>query len=159
MDASSADYFSLSSDNITRTSVDKFIDTSGLTSSLADTFRTLTSTEEILRGIELGDSIVALTADTASIRQLYITWCNSGSPWQLDMAQLFSISKLDVEIVNGNSVFNGQQSPLDIKYRKTDNGHWNKILPVRYVPEIIFVAVTCFYCFVQFIILFLKALG
>ncbi len=79
---------------------------------------------------------MALSADTGVNRQLKIAWCNSGSSWQLDMAQLFRISKLDVEILSGNSVFTARQPVIGIKYRKTDKSHWNKILPVKYLLEI-----------------------
>ena len=123
--ASEANYYTLSSSD--EAAVD-FSHTSELESSLTATFRLLRDTESIIRGLELGDSIVALTAGNGGV--LNVLWCNGGSQWELDLGRLFRVSQVDVEVLHGSSLFTSQHSPFTIKFRKANNQPWARTFPV-----------------------------
>ncbi len=128
---SQANYFSLSSMG-TYPEV-HFNKSWSLDSSLTDAFdRSVNSTEMVLGGIEVNGSIVALTKASGGDSQLGIVWCNNSSPWQLDMGQMFRISKITVEMLDGSSV-SSLDTMLTIKFRKTKNGLWKDALPVRII--------------------------
>ncbi len=136
LSSSQANYFSLSS--FYTESEAHFNGTWDLESNLPDVFNTnIKNTGLVLRGIEMNDSIVALTKGNSSSEgdsQLSIVWCGNGSPWQLDMGQMFRISDIVVEMLDGTSGSN-LDTMLTIKYRKTKNDLWKDATPVRIISK------------------------